>query len=131
MSEAELTRFLEVKNNALSKTGQRVCVNKENAYQNDVVPASTSVNLLQSQILCHLKFDIGNDTENCNAKINKRLADSKKANYEAPPVMWTNQEFVATISLLFAICIGSIIMNLILCLPLHRRGGSRRDIELN
>ena len=130
LSEADLIEFLKVKNKALNKTGQRICVDRKSAYQMDVVPASTIVNLLQSQILCHITFDVGNDTQSCRIKINRRIEDSKKSQYVPPPLKWTNHEYIIPLAFLFAICITSITMNLMLCSGHYRRGGPRCDLEL-
>ena len=108
-----------------------ICANSVNAYAKDVVPITTSVNLLQSQILTHATFDVGNGTESYHAKIEKRLAEAKKAHYEPPPVKWTNFEFIVPVTILFAICIASITMNLVLCFGCLTRSGPRRDLELN
>ena len=67
------------KNKSLKPTGQKICVNVKTAYQTNMVPITTTSNLLQDEILTHLVFDTGNSTKNCNKQIELRLQNIIKA----------------------------------------------------
>ena len=55
----ELKKFILEKNKSLKPTGQKICVNVKTAYQTNMVPITTTSNLLQDEILTHLVFDTG------------------------------------------------------------------------
>ena len=73
MSVRELKKFILEKNKSLKPTGQKNCVNLKTAYQKNMVPITTTPNLIQDEILTHLVFDTGKSTKNCNEQIELRL----------------------------------------------------------
>ena len=80
--------FLAVKNKTLKKDGVQICVNQKCAYFKDFVPVFSSVNLLQNEIVTHIKFDVSNSSVNCREKIKNRI--SKKELAKPIPIKWTN-----------------------------------------
>ena len=96
---------------------QSICYFKT-AYQTNMVPITTTSNLLQDEILTHIVFDIGNSTKNCNKQIEVRLQNIIKAHYKPPPIQWSNIEYVMPMSILFVIVLTiSITVNFMYCGP--------------
>ena len=129
MSVRELKKFILEKNKSLKQTGQKICVNVKTAYQTNMVPITTTSNLLQDEILTHLVFDIGNSTKNCNKQIEERIQKTLDAQYKPPPILWTNKEYLLPIAGLYAI---TIICFTILCVvwfrPRPSSGPRRQDL---
>ena len=128
MSVRELKKFILEKNKSLKQTGQKICVNVKTAYQTNMVPITTTSNLLQDEILTHLVFDIGNSTKNCNKQIEVRLQNIIKAHYKPPPIQWSNIEYVMPMSILFVIVLTiSITVNFMYCCRRQENSGPRRN----
>ena len=128
MSVRELKKFILEKNKSLKQTGQKICVNVKTAYQTNMVPITTTSNLLQDEILTHLVFDIGNSTKNCNKQIEVRLQNIIKAHYKPPPIQWSNIEYVMPMSILFVIVLTiSITINFLYCCQRQENSGPRRN----
>ena len=126
MSVRELKKFIIEKNKSLKPTGQKICVNVKTAYHTNMVPITTTSNLLQDEILTHLVFDTGNSTKNCNKQIELRLQNIIKAQYKPPPIQWSNIEYVMPMSILFILTI-SITVNFFYCCQRQENSGSRRN----
>merc|ERR1712051_433851 len=108
----ELKKFIIEKNKSLKPTGQKICINVKTTYQANMVPITTTSNLLQDEILTHLVFDTGNSTKNCNKQIEGRIQSLMKAHYKPPPIQWSNIEYVMPMTILFVLVLTiSIIVN--------------------
>ena len=114
MTNGELREYLNSKKKTLLKIGQMICVNEKTAYDTDMVPIQTTLNLQQDLIVTVIKFDKQNTTENCANQIRTRI--EKKQNSVVQPISWTDQEYIIPIGTLFTILIISITINLIMCL---------------
>ena len=128
MSVRELKKFIIQKNKSLKPTGQKICVNAKTAYHTNMVPITTTSNLLQDEILTHLVFDTGNSTKNCNKQIELRLQNIIKAQYKPPPIQWSNIEYVMPMSILFILVLTiSITVNFFYCCRRQENSGLRRN----
>ena len=123
MSVRELKKFIIQKNKSLKPTGQKICVNAKTAYHTNMVPITTTSNLLQDEILTHLVFDTGNSTKNCNKQIEERIQSLMKAHYKPPPIQWS-----MPISILFVLVLTiSITVNFLYCCRRQENSGPRRN----
>ena len=128
MSMRELKKFIIEKNKSLKPTGQKICVNVKTAYQTNMVPITTTSNLLQDEILTHLVFDTGNSTKNCNKQIEERIQSLIKAHYKPPPIQWSNIEYVMPMTILFVLALTiSITVNFFYCCRRQENSGPRRN----
>ena len=128
MPMRDLLQFLQTKNKALNITKQQVCVNEKNAYHRNYVGVTTTIDLLQSQLLTHIEFDVGKNTEDCEKKLKKREEMAQLSNYLGRPIKWTDKEFLIPICTLFVMFIFlsvSLTMNILYCSGRIKKSGPR------
>ena len=128
MSMGELKTFISKKNTSLQPKGQKICINIKTAYQKNIVPITTTTNLLQDEILTHIVFDTGNSTKNCQEQIETRLKSIETAQYKPPPIQWSNIEYAMPMTILFVLVLTiSITVNIMYCCRRQENSGPRRN----
>ena len=90
MPVRELKRFIKVKNKSLRLEGLKVCANQSTAYQQHIVPVTTSLNLLQNEVLTHIEFDVANSSLEYERLMEVRVQTRLRANFKPVPIRWTN-----------------------------------------
>ena len=89
---------------------------------------TTTIDLLQSQLLTHIEFDVGKNTEDCEKKLKKRVEMAQLSNYHGRPIKWTDKEFLIPICTLFVMFIFlsvSLTMNILYCSGRIKKSGPR------
>lgn len=128
MSIGDLKTFISKKNASLKPKGLKICVNIKTAYQKNIVPITTTSNLLQDEILTHIVFDTGNSTKNCKDQIETRLKGILRAQYRPPPIQWSNIEYVMPMAILSVLVLTiSVTINILYCCRGQNNSGPRRN----
>ena len=127
MGERELRRFIAQKNAILSQYGEKICIDLRNAYEEDVVQVSTTMNLNQDEILTHLLIDKANGTLECASQIRTRIEGNNKPEYKPDVTMidWKNNEYIVPMSCFVVLFLISFTFNFFLYLksPSRTRQG--------
>ena len=131
MPVRELKRFIKAKNKSLRLEGLRVCANQSTAYQQHIVPVTTSLNLLQNEVLTHIEFDVANSSQKCDRQIQARVQTRLRANFKPVPIRWTNVQYTLPTAILFLLLTISLAINYHICVRvLAKSGPMRQGFEL-